>query len=210
MESSSPLPILVLSLVISLVGGGVAGALITYWLQRRGVVTCVVSEWEAKYRRASGSADKDQANNSAPEPEEADRASVSFLVEIYNEKGVDTGLRGVSLEFVSNEGRTIGATYLADSPQSSRILPESALRVINLPSGSWQSIKLYGEVGNLKMTQHIGSGGRVEFVGYFPDGSRFSKTINPDLDGSTSITPLKVRNEKEQTKRPFWKRVLGR
>ena len=207
---ASPLPILVLSLVVSLVGGGVAGALITYWLQRRGAVTCVVSEWEAKYTRASGDADEDQIKDSAPQPDKAERASVSFLVEIYNEKGVDTGLRGVSLEFVSDEGRTTGAIYLADSSQSSRVLPGSALRVINLPSGSWQSTKLYGEVGNPKMTRHMGSGGRVEFVGYFPDGTRFSKNIDPDLDGSTSITPLEIRKEKEQTKRPFWKRLFGR
>ena len=86
----------------------------------------------------------------------------SFEVDLFNERALATGLRGVCVEFLrEDEQRVVGRLWTSESDEE--------VGVLNLPPRRWVSASAYA-VFEGEDAPKLSGFRRADFVGYFPGG----------------------------------------
>ena len=162
--------------------GVLVGRYVTRRLQeRRTKLHCVLWGWEMTEADALG------------------RAVCSFRVDLFSERPLATGLRGICVEFIrQDEQQMFGRLWTADSDEE--------LGVLNLPPRRWVSASVYAFLEGEERSKLSGFR-RADFVGYFPNGGEFRRRIVERKDFVASRKRA-VDNRKSYT-HPWWRRVLG-
>lgn len=137
--------------------GVLTGMFAERYLQERGKVRCVVSDWQLAFYEAGASGG------------EPVRAVCSFEVNLFNERTLPSGLRGVSVAFVQN-----GEEEVVGRLRSS--ISDEEVEVLNLPSRRWVCVSLYGYF-EVEEARKLSNFERADLVGYFPDDRKFRQRI---------------------------------
>ena len=169
---------------VTLAGGGLAtlgilaGMYIKRRLKERKRVRCVVSEWDMT------------------EVEPLGWAACSFDVELFNEKSLPTGLRGVCVEFLRDGGPpTVGRLREVASTE--------VLGVLNLPPQRWVRTTLHAFFEG-EETRDIEGFQRADFVGYYPDGKEFRRKIVVRKNFGTA---RKKQHSIRKDYAPWWRKL---
>jgi hypothetical protein len=162
--------------------GVLAGMLIERYLQGRGKLRCVVSEWELT------------------EVGPLDRTFCSFEVYLFNERLLATGLRDVSV-VLYRDGEERLVCLLKERATSEK------LEVLDLPPRRWVHTRPYAMFEGAE-AQRLTGLRRVELVGRFPDGREFKQKVVGRQDFiATRSGPVGPR--KDYSARPWWRRIFG-
>lgn len=173
---------LVINVLVSLVGGGLAGAVLAYTLQRVGQICCFPSDWE-----------------SVMSPSEQHKIEFKFRLDVFNEKSVNVGLIGLAL-VAYREGAEICRTGLSESVEHG--IPSVAF--INLRAGEFHSTVLYGLFFE-EESKAFEESDYMEFEGYYyPGGYKLTRKVDIEFSWQESLIP-----ELARARRPWWRRILG-
>lgn len=126
-------------------------------------------------------------------------AACSFEVELFNEKTLPTGLRGVRVEFIRDGGRP--AVGLLRLPAST-----NALWVLNLSPRQWERAYLHAFFEG-EETRDLKGFRRADFVGHFPNGKEFRRKI---VERKNFVAGRKTNHSSRKVYGPWWSRLTAR
>jgi hypothetical protein len=115
--------------------------------------------------------DLSEANWSGPRqaenPIDAKAMRYELWMDLYNDKEVPTGLRGVSIVFDCESGEVISEPRSLTSGGSDRYrgTAGAVVRIINLAPRQWDFVALYDEIDNPEVVQLLAGWKKVELVG---------------------------------------------
>lgn len=179
----------IITVLISLLSGGVAGSIVSYGLRRVGYMSCTVSEWRPQYLTEMINETGTGTRLEPHGPQEATHVDVSFLLDISNQREVHTSLRGVGIAAIGENNVIESQQPLYPDMASARTGGrESALTTIDLPPNCLHSRWYCGRF-TATIAKHMASGSRIDLVGYYPDKSIFWYSIDPVRDGFSPMVP---------------------
>lgn len=123
MKGDSAVLLVVVNLLVGALGGSVAGVFVADYLRKKGRVWRVVSEW-AGPRPGEGEAQQGARSNDTGE------RHFSFLIDLFNERAIGTGLRGVGVAFYGKGGER---PWIAGLSSKFNASSKEGVTVINLP-----------------------------------------------------------------------------
>ncbi len=178
--------------------GMFAGVLTERRLQRRGKVRCVASDWRLTFHEMGP----------------LDQAICSFEADLFNERLLPTGLRGLSVAFVQDDKQEIIV------PLRRRLASDEAAGVLNLPPRLWVHASLYSQLEG-EEARKLSDFWRSDLVGHFPDGTEFRQKIIVRKDFVASRKRfVATRNnfvaarkrfaaDRKNYARPWWRALFG-
>lgn len=176
------------------VSGVLAGVFAERWFQRRGKIRCTFGEL---FVRAYNNSATLHEGGLPVDPQAVEGlpvwvfAGYEFNAKLFNEKDARTGLRDVTVQFVSAEGSVIleNAPEISEAPSKGvpMVVPQTEIRfndlakpgateIINLPSREWVNLTISGRVTG-EEAQTLSDCRQARLRGYYPSGRAFVEDV---------------------------------